>query len=143
MGACTLPVRHPLRGGYIRGLKYTFQARERYHGRFNSPRKKTRAGGQEEGAGRDPALTTSLGGMIYAYDAGVISQSPEKLRRVMGVIVVVGVAFGLTVSEAKTEIMCLRTKGVPHTTTIFSVEAAGQVNNQKQEFLYLEGGRQP
>ena len=77
--------------------------------------------------------------MIYAYDAGVISQSPEKLRRVMGVIVVVGLAFGLTVSEAKTEIMCLRTKEMPHTTTIFSVEAAGQANNQKPEFVYLGG----
>ena len=45
----------------------------------------------------------------------------------MGVIVVVYADFGLTVSEAKTEIMCLRVKGMPESTTIFSVEAAGQV----------------
>ena len=37
-------------------------------------------------------------------------------------------AFGLAVSELKTEIMCLlRTKGMPEATAIFSVEAAGQV----------------
>ena len=52
-------------------------------------------------------------GMPYADDARVVSHSPEHLRKVMGVIVVVCVAFGLTVSEAKTEIMCLRTKRMP------------------------------
>ena len=57
----------------------------------------------------------------------------------MGVIVVVCVAFGLTVSEAKTEIMCLRTKGMPESAAIFSVEAAGQVYNQTNEFVYLGG----
>ena len=46
----------------------------------------------------------------------------------MGAIVVVCAAFGLTVSEAKTEIMCLPTKGVPESTATFSVEAAGRVN---------------
>ena len=55
----------------------------------------------------------------------------------MGVIVVVCAAFGLTVSEAKTEIMCLRAKGMPESTAIFSVEAAGQVYNQANEFVYL------
>ena len=57
----------------------------------------------------------------------------------MGVIVVVCAAFGLTVSEAKTEIMCLRAKGVPESTAIFSVETAGQVYNQTNEFVYLGG----
>ena len=36
-------------------------------------------------------------------------------------------AFDLTVSEAKTKIMCLRTKGMPESTATFSVEAAGQM----------------
>ena len=54
----------------------------------------------------------------------------------MGVIVV---AFCLTISEAKTEIMCLCAKGMPKSTTIFSVEAAGQVYNQTNEFVYLGG----
>ena len=39
--------------------------------------------------------------------------------------VVVCAAFDLTVSEPKTEITCLRAKGVPESTAIFSVEAAG------------------
>ena len=63
--------------------------------------------------------------MFYADDVGVVSQSPKQLRKIMGVIVVVCAAFGLAVSEAKTEIMCIRTKRMPESTAIFSVEAAG------------------
>ena len=55
----------------------------------------------------------------------------------MGVIVVVCAAFGLTVSEVKTKIMCLHTKGMSESTATFSVEAAGQVFNQTNEFVYL------
>ena len=75
--------------------------------------------------------------MFYADNAGGASQTTEQLRKMMGVIVVVCVAFGLTVSEVKTEIMCLRTKGRPESTAIFSVEAAGQVVSQTNEFVYL------
>ena len=57
----------------------------------------------------------------------------------MGVIVVVYAAFGLNVSEAKTEIMCLRAKGMPESTATFSVESAVQVYNETNEFVYLEG----
>ena len=57
----------------------------------------------------------------------------------MGGIVIVCAAFGLTVSEAKTEIMCLRTKGMPKSTAKFSVVVAGQVYNQTNEFVYLGG----
>ena len=57
----------------------------------------------------------------------------------MGVIVVAYVAFGLTVSEAKTEIARLRTKGMPESTVIFSKEAAGQVYSQLNELVYLGG----
>ena len=77
--------------------------------------------------------------MLYADDAGVVSQSSEQLRNMMGVIMVVCAAFGLTVSEAKTEIMCLRAKGMPEPTATFSVEAAGQVYNKTNEFVYLGG----
>ena len=77
--------------------------------------------------------------MFYADDAGVVSQSPEQLRKMMGVIVVVCAAFGLTVSEAKTEIMCSRTKRMPESTATFGVEAAGQVYSQTNEFVYLWG----
>ena len=41
----------------------------------------------------------------------------------MGVIVVVRAVFGLTVSEAKTKIMCLRANGMPECTATFSLEA--------------------
>ena len=40
----------------------------------------------------------------------------------MGVILVECAAFDLTVSEAKTEIMCLRAKRMPESTATFSVE---------------------
>ena len=63
--------------------------------------------------------------MLHTDEAGVVPQSPKDLREMIGVIMVVCAAFGLIVSEAKTEIMCLRTKRVPEATTIFSVEAAG------------------
>ena len=77
--------------------------------------------------------------MLYADDAGVVSQSPDQLTKMMGVIEVVCAAFGLTVSKTKSEIMCLRAKGVPESTAIFSAEAAGQVYNQTNEFVYLGG----
>ena len=102
-------------------------------------RKKRGAGGREEATARESVLATPLWGMLYADDAGVGSRSPEQLRKMMGVIVVVCAAFGLTVSEAKTEIVCLRAKGVPESTATFSVEAAGQVYNQTNEFVYLGG----
>ena len=81
----------------------------------------------------------SLWGTLYADDGGVVSQLPEQLRKIIGGIVVVCAAFGLTVAETKTEIMCLRTKGMPESTAIFSVEAAGQVYNKTNEFVYLGG----
>ena len=52
---------------------------------------------------------------------------------------VVCAAFGLTVSEAKTEIICFRAKGMPESTATFSVEAAGQVYNQTNEFVHFGG----
>ena len=62
-------------------------------------------GGRGEVTTGELVLVTSRSGMYYADDAGVVSPSPEQLRKIMGVIAVVWVAFGLlTVSEAKTEI---------------------------------------
>ena len=112
-----------------------------HHGRFALVhlRKKRGAEGRGEATVGESALATPLWGMLYADDAGVVSRSPEKLRKTMGVIVVVCAAFGLTVSEAKTETMCLRAKGMPEFTATFSVEAAGQVYNQTNEFVYLGG----
>ena len=101
--------------------------------------KKMEAGGRGEANVGGSVLATPLWGILYADDAGVVLQSPEQLRMMMGVIVVVCAAFGLTVSEAKTEIMCLRAKRMPESTATFSVEAAGQVYNQTNEFVYLGG----
>ena len=102
-------------------------------------RKKRGAGGRGEATAGESALETPLWGMLYAGDAGVISRSPEQLGNMMGVIVVVCVAIGLTVLEAKTEIMCLRPKGMPESTATFSGKAAGQVYSQTNEFVYLGG----
>ena len=52
---------------------------------------------------------------------------------------VVCAVFALILSEAKTEIMFLRVKGMPESTAVFSVEAAGQLYNQTNEFVYLGG----
>ena len=100
-------------------------------------RKKRGAGGRGKATAGESVLATPFWGMLYADDTGAVSQSPEQLRRMMGVIVVVCAAFGLTVSEAKTEIMRSRAKGMPESIVIFSVEVAGQVYNQTNEFVYL------
>ena len=102
-------------------------------------RKKKGAGGWEEATPGEPVLATLLWGMLYADDAGVVSQSSEQLRNMMGVIVVVCAVFGLTVSEAKTEIMCLRAKGMPDSTAIFSVEAAAWCTTRRTS-SYTSGG---
>ena len=102
-------------------------------------RKKRGAGGRGEATAGESVLATPLHSTLYADDVGVVSQSPEQLRKMMGVVVVVCAAFSLAISEAKTEIMCLRAKGVPKSTATFSVEATGQVNNQTNEFVYLGG----
>ena len=100
-------------------------------------RKKREAGGRGEATGGESVLATPLWGMLYADDAGVVSGSPAQLRKMMEVIMVVCAAFGLTVSEAKTEIMCLCAKWMPDSTATISVEAAGQVYNQTNEFVYF------
>ena len=76
-----------------------------------------------------------LWGMPYADDAGIVSRSSEGLERMMTVIVTACSSFGLTVSEAKIDIMCLQTKG-----------GEGVVHNQCSrpgiqtiEFVYLGG----
>ena len=139
MRARAPPAQHLLRGGYKRDL-HAFQGGRSHHGRFGTPEEEKGAGGRGEATAGESVLATPLRGMLYADDAGVVSRSPEQLRKMMEVIVVVCAAFGLTVSEAKTEIMCLRAKRMPEPTPIVSVEAAGQVYNQTNElFVYLGG----
>ena len=44
-------------------------------------RKKRGAGGRGEATVGESVLATPLWGMLYADDAGVVSRSPEQLRR--------------------------------------------------------------
>ena len=87
-------------------------------------RKKRGVGGRRKATAGESVLATRLWGMLYADDAAFVSQSPEQPRKMMGIFVVVCAMFGLTIWEAKTEIICLRAKGMPESTAIFSVEAA-------------------
>ena len=136
MRARAPPVQHLLRGGYKRGL-HAFQGGQRHQGRFGTPEEEKGGAGGGGVTAVEPVLATLLWGLLYVE--GVVLQSPEQPRKMMGVIVVACAAFGLTVSETKTEIMCLRTKGMPESTATFSVEAAGQVYNQTNEFVCLGG----
>ena len=61
------------------------------------PRKEKGGGGWEGATSREPALATSLKGMFYADNAGVVSQSSEHQRKMMGVIAIVCRALGLHV----------------------------------------------
>lgn len=49
--------------------------------------------------------------MLYADDVGIISLSPGRLQRMVGVIVTSCATFNVTISEIKKEIVCLQTKG--------------------------------
>ena len=102
-------------------------------------REKTGTGRRGAAKAGDAAPAMSLWGMLYADDAAVVSQSPEQLSKMVVVIVTVSAPFGLTLSEAMTEIMCLSTRGTPDAAATFSVEAAGQVYKQTNNFVYLGG----
>ena len=106
---------------YVTVVFSNFQGGQRHHGRSGAPQEENGGGGAR---GSKPALATLLWSMRYADDARVASQSPEKLRNIMGVIVVVCAAFGLTVSDTEIEIMCLRTKGMAEAISVFRVEVA-------------------
>ena len=106
-------------------------------------RKKRGAGGRGEATVGESVLATPFSGMLYADEAGVVSQSPEQMRKMMGAIVVVCAAFGLTVSEAKTEIMCLRAKGMPESTATFRVRGSRLRVQPNERVCILRGKRQP
>ena len=63
-------------------------------------------------------------GMLYADDACIVSRSPRGLELMMTVIIKVCGAFGMTVSEKKTETMQMP---IPHgPVTPITINAAGQ-----------------
>ena len=85
----------------------------------------SRTGKVDGRRGQEGEKVQRLWGMLYADDAGIVSQSSEGLERMMTVIVTACSSFGLTVSEAKTEMMCLETKSGRKVS--FTINAAGQV----------------
>ena len=87
--------------------------------------------------GRRGEEVQRLWGMLYADDAGIVSQSLEGQERLISVIVTACSSFGLTASEAITEITCLETKVGGKVS--FTINAAGQVHKQIIEFVYLGG----
>ena len=79
MRARALPDQYLLRGGYKRGL-HAFQGVQRHHGCVGAPEEKKRGGwGGREATAGEPVLVTPPWGLLYAYDAGVVSKSPEQL----------------------------------------------------------------
>ena len=48
---------------------------------------------------------------LYADDVGMVSRSSQGLETFMWIILTACAAFGVAVSEARTEVMCLRTTG--------------------------------
>ena len=97
--------------GALIHVAYTrFEADEDIMDALVGLRKKTGAGERGRTTAGEPTPATSLWGMLYADDAGVVSQSPEQLRKMMVAIVTVCAAFGLTVLEAKTE-TCVCARG--------------------------------
>ena len=73
------PVQYILHGDYKRGL-HAFKADKD----IMDVLVHLRGRGRGEATTGEPALATSLWGMLYADDAGVVSQSPEQLQRIMG-----------------------------------------------------------
>ena len=92
--------------------------------------------GRVDGQMKEEAAQT-LSGILYADDAGIVSRPPEGPEKMMMVIVTASAAFGLTLSEARTEIMCLHMKVGGY--VAFTVTAAGQMYKQTVEFVHLEG----
>ena len=85
--------------------------------------------------GKEGEEVLRLWGMLYADNADIVSRSSERLERMMTVIVTACSSFGLTVSEAKTEIICLQTKGGGKVS--FTINAASQVYKQTIEFVLI------
>ena len=79
----------------------------------------------------------AIWGVLYADDACIVSRSTRGLGRMMAVFVEVFVAFGLTISESKTETMCMPIPRAPATKIVFN--ATGQQYRQTTSFTYLGG----
>ena len=74
----------------------------------------------------------AIWGMLYADDACILSRSPRGLGQMMAVFVEVLGAFGPTISESKTETMCMPIPRAPATKIVFN--ATGQQYRQTTSF---------
>ena len=79
----------------------------------------------------------AIWGMIYADDGCIVLRSPRGLGRMMAVFVEVFGTFGLTISESKTETLCMPIPRAPATKILFN--APGQQYRQTTSFTYLGG----
>ena len=79
----------------------------------------------------------AIGGMLYTDDACIVSRSPRGLEQLIAVVVEVLSAFGLIISESKTETMCMLISRAPATQIFFNY--TGQDYRQTTSFTYLEG----
>ena len=111
------PLQPLLRGGYRRSL-HEFQGGQRHHRRSDAPQEENGGKGARGETAGEPSLPKLLWDMLYADDAVVISKLTEQVMKMMGLVMVVYTAFCLTESETKTEVMCLRTKGIPEAASI-------------------------
>ena len=97
----------------------------------------SRTGKVDGRGGKEGEEVPRLLGILYADDAGIVSRSSEGLERMLTVILIACSAFGLTISDAETDIKCLQTKCGGKVS--FTINAAGQVYKQTIEFVYLGG----
>ena len=77
----------------------------------------------------------AIWGMLYSDDACIVSRSTRGLERMMAVFAEEN--FGLTISESKTETMCMPIPRAPPTQIVFN--AAGKQYHQTTSFAYLGG----
>ena len=75
--------------------------------------------------------------MFYADDAGIVVRTSASLAKIMTAIVEECDAFGLTVSEKKSETMILHPPGEPAQQLM--IQATRQRYAQKERFAYLGG----
>ena len=75
--------------------------------------------------------------MLYVDDACIVSLSPRGLGRMMEVFVEVFGTFGLTISESKTETMCMPIPRAPATKIVFN--ATRQQYRQTTSFIHFGG----
>ena len=79
----------------------------------------------------------AIWGMLYVDDACIVSLSPRGLGRMMAVFVEVFGTFGLTISESKTETMCMPISRAPAAKIVFN--ATRQQYRQTTSFAHLRG----